>query len=407
MDQSELGKPGFDPESPLAVHSVSTMIGEYIGRLGTIWIEGQLAEVNPRKGLTYLSLRDTDRDVSLSLYIASGVMDSLATTVEQGSRVLVQVKADWWAKRGSLQFKVLQMRAVGIGELMARLEALRNLLAAEGLFNEDRKKPLPFLPRRIGLICGQASDAMHDVIENAKRRWPDVQFEVREVAVQGVNCVRQVSDALTELDAIPDIDVIVIARGGGAFEDLLPFSDESLIRVVAGIETPVVAAIGHEEDRPLIDYVADYRASTPTDAARKIVPDVLQEISDLRNAQTRLQFLISAGITRLEQQLALTRSRPALASPATLISQRLTENAGLRSAIHVKVKNLIELETAHLSGAYATLRALSPQGTLERGFSIVRNANNKIIKSSTEVNVGEELKVKFAEGELVTRVEEI
>jgi exodeoxyribonuclease VII large subunit len=383
------------------------MIGEYIGRLGTIWIEGQLAEVNPRKGLTYLSLRDTDRDVSLSLYIASGVMDSLATTVEQGSRVLVQVKADWWAKRGSLQFKVLQMRAVGIGELMARLEALRNLLAAEGLFNEDRKKPLPFLPRRIGLICGQASDAMHDVIENAKRRWPDVQFEVREVAVQGVNCVRQVSDALTELDAIPDIDVIVIARGGGAFEDLLPFSDESLIRVVAGIETPVVAAIGHEEDRPLIDYVADYRASTPTDAARKIVPDVLQEISDLRNAQTRLQFLISAGITRLEQQLALTRSRPALASPATLISQRLTENAGLRSAIHVKVKNLIELETAHLSGAYATLRALSPQGTLERGFSIVRNANNKIIKSSTEVNVGEELRVKFAEGDLVTRVEEI
>jgi len=407
MDQSELGKPGLDPESPLAVHSVSTMIGEYIGRLGTIWIEGQLAEVNPRKGLTYLSLRDTDRDVSLSLYIASGVMDSLATTVEQGSRVLVQVKADWWAKRGSLQFKVLQMRAVGIGELMARLEALRNLLAAEGLFNEDRKKPLPFLPRRIGLICGQASDAMHDVIENAKRRWPDVQFEVREVAVQGVNCVRQVSDALTELDAIPDIDVIVIARGGGAFEDLLPFSDESLIRVVAGIETPVVAAIGHEEDRPLIDYVADYRASTPTDAARKIVPDVLQEISDLRNAQTRLQFLISAGITRLEQQLALTRSRPALASPATLILQRLTENSGLRSTIHVKVKNLIELETAHLSGAYATLRALSPQGTLERGFSIVRNSNNKIIKSSTQVNVGEELRVKFAEGDLVTRVEEI
>ncbi len=407
MDQSELGRPGLEAESPLAVHSVSTMIGEYIGRLGTIWIEGQLAEVNPRKGLTYLSLRDTDRDVSLSLYIASGVMDSLATTVEQGSRVLVQVKADWWAKRGSLQFKVLQMRAVGIGELMARLEALRNLLAAEGLFNEDRKKPLPFLPRRIGLICGQASDAMHDVIENAKRRWPDVQFEVREVAVQGVNCVRQVSDALTELDAIPDIDVIVIARGGGAFEDLLPFSDESLIRVVAGIETPVVAAIGHEEDRPLLDYVADYRASTPTDAARKIVPDVLQEISDLRNAQTRLQFLISAGLTRLEQQLALTRSRPALASPATLISQRLTENAGLRSAIHVKVKNLIELETAHLSGAYTTLRALSPQGTLERGFSIVRNANNKIIKSSAEVSVGEELKVKFAEGDLVTRVEEI
>jgi len=328
------------------------------------------------------------------------------TTVEQGSRVLVQVKADWWAKRGSLQFKVLQMRAVGIGELMARLEALRNLLAAEGLFNEDRKKPLPFLPRRIGLICGQASDAMHDVIENAKRRWPDVQFEVREVAVQGVNCVRQVSGALTELDAISDIDVIVIARGGGAFEDLLPFSDESLIRVVAGIDTPVVAAIGHEEDRPLIDYVADYRASTPTDAARKIVPDVLQEISDIRNARARIQSLISAGLAKLEQQLALTRSRPALASPATLITQRLNENTALRSTMHVKVRNFIELEGAHLNGTNATLRALSPQGTLERGFSIVRNASNQIIKSAVNAKSGDKLRIKFAEGELVTRVEE-
>lgn len=405
MDQAEAGKPGLNPESPLAVHSVSTMIGEYIGRLGTIWIEGQLAEVNPRKGLTYLSLRDTDRDVSLSLYMASGVMESLATTVEQGSRVLVQVKADWWAKRGSLQFKVLQIRAVGIGELMARLEALRNLLAAEGLFNEERKKPLPFLPRRIGLICGQASDAMHDVIENAKRRWPDVQFEVREVAVQGVNCVRQVSGALTELDAISDIDVIVIARGGGAFEDLLPFSDESLIRVVAGIDTPVVAAIGHEEDRPLIDYVADYRASTPTDAARKIVPDVLQEISDLRNARARLLAFVSAGISRLEQQLIITRSRPALASPASLITQRLNENSGIRAAIHLKVENFIALESAQLQGSKGTLRALSPQGTLERGFSIVRDSSNAIVKSASGVNPGDELRIKFADSDLVTRVE--
>jgi exodeoxyribonuclease VII large subunit len=246
---------------------------------------------------------------------------------------------------------------------------------------------------------------MHDVIENAKRRWPDVQFEVREVAVQGVNCVKQVSGALSELDAISDIDVIVIARGGGAFEDLLPFSDESLIRVVAGIDTPVVAAIGHEEDRPLIDYVADYRASTPTDAARKIVPDVLQEISDLRNARSRIQALVSAGITRLEQQLALTKSRPALASPATLITQRLSENSGLRAAMHVRVSNFIELESAYLNGAKGTLRALSPQGTLERGFSIVRDSSNSIVKSVAVVSAGDELRIKLADGEIVTRAE--
>jgi len=399
MDEATDNKPGQAPESPLAVHSVSTMIGEYIARLGTIWVEGQLAEVNPRKGLTYLSLRDTDRDVSLSLYVASGVMESLATSVEQGARVLVQVKADWWAKRGSMQFKVLQLRAVGIGELMARLEALRNLLAAEGLFNEERKKPLPFLPRRIGLICGQGSDAMHDVIENAKRRWPDVQFEVREVAVQGVNCVRQVSSALTELDAISDIDVIVIARGGGAFEDLLPFSDESLIRVVASVNTPVVAAIGHEEDRPLIDYVADYRASTPTDAARRIVPDVLQEIADLRNSWARIQTLVSTNLNRLKQELELTKNRPALASPATLIEQRLKDNNAARTAIYVQVINFLKLESAHVKGASATLRALSPQGTLERGFAIVRSKAGEIVRTVSSVPVGTVVKIRFADGE--------
>ena len=399
MDQSDSGKLGQEPESALAVHAVSTMIGEYIGRLGTIWIEGQLAEINPRRGLTYLSLRDTDRDVSLSLYMASGVMDALTSTIEQGTRVLVQVKADWWSKRGSLQFKVLQIRAVGIGELMARLEALRNLLAAEGLFNEERKKPLPFLPRRVGLICGQGSDAMHDVIENSRRRWPDVQFEVREVAVQGVNCVRQVSAALTELDAIADIDVIVIARGGGSFEDLLPFSDESLIRVVASVSTPVVAAIGHEEDRPLIDYVADYRASTPTDAARRIVPDVLQELADLRNARSKLQTLIVGNLARLEQQLALTKNRPALASPATLIDQRLKDNSGIRNAIFMQIANRLKLESAQLTGVATTLRALSPQGTLERGFSIVRNAAGEILRSTISVSKDDEINIRFADGD--------
>jgi exodeoxyribonuclease VII large subunit len=399
MDQSDSGKLGQEPESALAVHAVSTMIGEYIGRLGTIWIEGQLAEINPRRGLTYLSLRDTDRDVSLSLYMASGVMDALTSTIEQGTRVLVQVKADWWAKRGSLQFKVLQIRAVGIGELMARLEALRNLLAAEGLFNEERKKPLPFLPRRVGLICGQGSDAMHDVIENSRRRWPDVQFEVREVAVQGVNCVRQVSAALTELDAIADIDVIVIARGGGSFEDLLPFSDESLIRVVASVSTPVVAAIGHEEDRPLIDYVADYRASTPTDAARRIVPDVLQELADLRNVRSKLQTLIVGNLARLEQQLALTKNRPALASPATLIDQRLKDNSGIRNAIFMQIANRLKLEGAQLTGVATTLRALSPQGTLERGFSIVRNAAGEILRSTISVSKDDEINIRFADGD--------
>jgi exodeoxyribonuclease VII large subunit len=406
MESPNTVKPGQEPEAPLAVYSVSTLMSEYIARLGTIWVEGQLAEVNPRRGLTYLTLRDTDRDVSLSLYAPSGVVESLSPQIEQGARVLVQVKADWWTKRGSLQFKVLQIRAIGLGELMARLEALRIMLAAEGLFDEGRKRELPFLPRRIGLICGQGSDAMHDVIENARRRWPDAQFEVREVAVQGIHAVKQVSSALTELDALDDVDVIVIARGGGAFEDLLPFSDESLIRLVAKIETPVVAAIGHEEDRPLIDYVADFRASTPTDAARRIVPDVLQELSDISSARNRATLILRNQIERFTQQLTAVRSRPALANPALLIDQRLKDNSQLRNRIHSEVVATFKLENSHLRGTRATLRALSPQGTLERGFSIVRTESGEIIRNIAETKTGDKIRIRVSDGETKATITE-
>jgi len=400
MSELDEVKPGSQPETPLAVSHVSRMIGDYIARLGTIWVEGQLSEVNPGRGLTYISMRDIDADAVLKLHAAPGILEAVNPKIEQGSRVIAQVKADWWPRRGTMQFKVLQIRAVGLGELMARLEALKATLAAEGLFDAERKKPLPFLPRRVGLVCGQNSDAMHDVIKNAKRRWPDVIFEVREVAVQGVSAVRQVSEAIRELDAIDDIDVIVVTRGGGSFEDLLPFSDESMMRVVANAVTPIVAAIGHEEDRPIIDYVADYRASTPTDAARRIVPDVEQEIAALANARSTMRQIVEQALTFREQQLAVLRSRPALANPAALIDQRMVENTAVRTALHSQVTNQITLEAAHLRGVQNTLRALSPQGTLERGFAIVRTSGGQIVKRSDSVTVDEDLRIRFAEGEI-------
>jgi len=400
MSDVDEAKPGSQPESPLAVSHVSRMIGDYIARLGTIWVEGQLSEVNPGRGLTYISMRDIEADAVLKLHAAPGILDAVTPKIEQGSRVIAQVKADWWPRRGTMQFKVLQIRAVGLGELMARLEALKATLAAEGLFAAERKKPLPFLPRRVGLVCGQNSDAMHDVVKNAKRRWPDVVFEVREVPVQGVAAVRQVSEAIRELDAIDDIDVIVVTRGGGSFEDLLPFSDESLMRIVANAVTPIVAAIGHEEDRPLIDYVADYRASTPTDAARRIVPDVEQEIAALSHARATMRQVVEQALSFREQQLAVLRSRPALANPAALIDQRLLENTALRASLHNQVVNKITLEAAHLRGAQNTLRALSPQGTLERGFAIVRTSAGHIVKTSETVKVDDALHIRFAEGEI-------
>jgi exodeoxyribonuclease VII large subunit len=308
-------------------------------------------------------------------------------------------KASWYTKNGSLTLSAREIRQVGIGELMARLEELKTLLASEGLFALERKVALPLLPKKIGLICGRNTDAEKDVVENAKRRWPSVEFEIREVTVQGAAAVVEVSAALSELEAMADVDVIIITRGGGSFEDLLPFSDESLIRVVASVNTPVVAAIGHEEDRPLIDYVADYRASTPTDAARKIVPDVLQEIADLRNSWARIQTLVSTNLSRLKQELELTKNRPALASPATLIEQRLKDNNAARTAIYVQVMNFLKLESAHVKGASATLRALSPQGTLERGFAIVRSKAGEIVRTVSSVPAGTTVKIRFADGE--------
>jgi exodeoxyribonuclease VII large subunit len=391
-------------ELPFAVHQVSSLMSDYIARLGNTWIEGQISEIRETRALTYMKLRDTDRDATLAIYMQTDAVRQISPPIEQGSRVVLQAKADWWPKKGSLQFKVLQLRAVGLGELMARLEALRNILAAEGIFDADRKKPIPFLPRRVGLVCGQNSDAMFDVVENAKRRWPDVEFVIREVAVQGASAVRQVSDAITELDAIDDVDVIVVARGGGAFEDLLPFSDESLIRVVAQCVTPIVAAIGHEEDRPLIDYVADYRASTPTDAARRIVPDVVQELAELRNIRTRAWQIATTRLTLAEQALTSLRSRPALAHPSELIDQRMVDLTNSRTAIFNRVDSAVALEASKLAGFAATLRALSPQGTLERGYAIVRKSG-AIVREPSDVSANDQVTIRVAGGEIAATID--
>ena len=391
-------KLGTSAQSPFAVHQVSAFVSDWIGRLGSIWVEGQLIEVKTSRGLTYLTLRDIQSEEVLKMYMPAAAFAQIEPEPNAGARVVAEAKADWWPKRGSMQFKVFQLRSVGLGELMARLEALRNLLAMEGLFDQDRKKSLPFLPRRIGLICGKNSDAMHDVIKNAQRRWPDVEFVVREVAVQGVSAAKAVSTALTELDAIDDVDVIVVARGGGSFEDLLPFSDEGLIRVVSKIETPVVSAIGHEENKPLLDYVADYRASTPTDAARKIVPDVQQELADLKTARMQINQLVRSKIDHLNHQLQLVLAKPALAHPSELIDQRISENNQRQEIIFRIIKNKLAIEFTALSGLRTTLRALSPQGTLERGYAIVRDTRGHVISSTIQANVADSMTIKFADG---------
>ena len=277
-------------EDPWPVRLLSMKIADYVDKMSVLWVEGQVLQVSRRPGqaTAYLTLRDVDVDMSLSVTVRTTTLDAMAAPLAEGARVVVQAKPAFWTKRGTLHLDARQVRPVGVGELLARLEHLKRVLASEGLFDHDRKRPLPFLPRKIGLICGRASAAEKDVVENARRRWPAVQFEIRAVSVQGPNTVPEVSAALRELDADRSVDVIVITRGGGSFEDLLPFSNEALVRAVAEAVTPVVSAIGHDIDTPLLDFVADLRASTPTDAAKLIVPDVSEQRAAIEQTRQRV-----------------------------------------------------------------------------------------------------------------------
>jgi exodeoxyribonuclease VII large subunit len=292
-----------------------------------------------------------------------------------------------------------EIRQVGVGELLARLEALKEKLALEGLFASDRKVKLPLLPRTVGLICGRNTDAEKDVVENARRRWPAVQFEIREVAVQGAAAVVEVSQALRELEADPLVDVIIITRGGGSFEDLLPFSDESLVRLAASCETPIVSAIGHEKDSPLLDLVADYRASTPTDAAKKVVPDIAQEISDIEKLRDRALRSLVARLDFESQQIAQLRNRPVMKDPMVMVTTRVDELKALRDRALRGFASLLEIEKKELKGVRDHLRSLSPQSTMDRGYAVVQLTDGKILRDATKLKAGTALRIRVAKGE--------
>ena len=386
-------------ESPAPVRVVSKAIKEYVDRLGPIWIEGKISELNERSGgMAFMRLRDTSVDMSLSVMCYKNVLAAVQP-LPANARVVIHAKASWFTKNGSLTMSAKEIRQVGVGELLARLEALKGVLAAEGLFSADRKVALPLLPRKVGLICGRNTDAEKDVVENARRRWPAVEFEIREVAVQGAAAVVEVSEALRELESIEDVDVIIITRGGGSFEDLLPFSDESLVRLAASCETPIVSAIGHEKDSPLLDLVADYRASTPTDAAKRVVPDIEQEIADINKIRDRIYRRLVSTIDYELNQIAQLRNRPVMKDPSVMVKVRVDELNALRDRSHRGFKSLLEIEKKEIKGVIAHLRSLSPQSTMDRGYSVVQSDDGKIVRDATKLKAGAVLRIRAAKGE--------
>ncbi|WP_441250450.1 exodeoxyribonuclease VII large subunit [Kitasatospora sp. McL0602] len=388
------------PEAPIPVGKVSALIGSWIDRLGEVWVEGQITQLSrrPGAGVVFLTLRDPERDVSLTVTCFRAVYERVADVVQEGSRILVHAKPEWYAARGTLSLRASEIRLVGLGELLAQLEHLKRRLAAEGLFAADRKRPLPFLPHCIGLVTGRGSAAERDVLENARRRWPAVRFEIRNVPVQGVSAVTQVTAAVRELDEHPEVDVIVVARGGGSVEDLLPFSDEGLIRAVAAARTPVVSAIGHEPDQPLLDFVADLRASTPTDAAKRVVPDVGEELARVHQLRDRARRHVFGRVEREQHGLASLRSRPVLAAPHRLVDGPESEVAALAERARRCLGHRLDAAESDLGHTLARVVALSPLATLERGYAVLQRADGHVVTDPAQLTAGEELHARVAEG---------
>ena len=391
-------------EQPWPVRTVSAKVAGWIDRLGSIWVEGQITQINARPGTrtAFLVLRDPSADMSLSITCSPQLLHNSPVPLTEGSRVVMFGKLSFYTGRGTVSLRVTEIRAVGIGELLARIERLRALLAAEGLFDPRLKRPLPFLPGTIGLITGRASAAEKDVVSVAHRRWPAVAIAVRNTAVQGPTAVPQIIEALKELDANPVVDVIILARGGGSVEDLLPFSDEALCRAIVACTTPIVSAIGHEPDSPLSDHVADLRAATPTDAAKRVVPDAVAEAALVADLRDRSAAALRSWVKRESHLIEQLRTRPVMASPLLAVDRRAEEVERLQADGRRDVTRLIDSESRTIEHLRARLTTLGPAATLARGYAVVHrvvaDGDPEVLRSVEDAPPGTQIRVRLADG---------
>ncbi|MFF2632409.1 exodeoxyribonuclease VII large subunit [Microbacterium sp. NPDC058021] len=386
------------PEAPTSVSRLNETIRDFVQKWGAVWVEGEITSWNVRGGNVFGRLKDLSSDASLSFRLWSTTRQRIPVDLKSGDHVVACVKSEFYVKTGDFSFIVSGMKHVGLGEQLAQLERLRVKLRAEGLFDASRKRPLPFLPHRIGLITGERSDAEKDVHRNAELRWPAVSFRTVHVAVQGERCVPETIAALQSLDADPDVDVIVIARGGGDPQTLLGFSDEKLLRAVAAASTPVVSAIGHENDHPLLDDVADLRASTPTDAAKRIVPDVAEQRALVRQLRSRAGSRLTQRVGHDIAQLQQLRSRPVLRDPETMLTSRAQEVWFHASRGRDIVDRRVDAAMRTTAELRASLRALSPAATLSRGYAIAHLTDGVIVRDAAQAPAGAGVTVTVGRG---------
>lgn len=393
--------------SPWQVSMLSKSLKDWIDKLGRVWVEGELAQINARGGNLFAELRDLQTENTIAIHSWKGSGGEVASDLKQGDRVIALIKPQFWAKNGRLSMQVYSIKKVGLGEILERIEKLRAQLTLEGLTDPAKKKPLPFIPKTIGLITGAGSDAEKDVLENAKLRWPEVKFEVLNTLVQGERAISEIIFAMQQLDQNPEVDVIIVARGGGSFQDLLIFSDESLVRAAAALSKPLVSAIGHENDRPLLDDVSDLRASTPTDAAKRVVPDVVEERRKLSEYRNRLRLRLSSYLENQAQLIQSIRSRPIMADPFGFINLAQENLLERRALLRERFGYRLEAASSQIKQLSAKTSSLSPQLTMQRGYAVVTDASGKIISASTDTKSGEKVSIRVLQAEIAASVIEV
>lgn len=386
--------------TPWSVSNFTSSLKDWITKLGNVWVEGQISQISPKKDVFFGELRDLVADKGFSIHSRRPDVLNAVSELAAGDRVVALVHPDFWERSGKTSMDVLAIRKVGLGELLERIERLRQQLIKEGLTLAERKQPLPFLPNLIGLITGANSDAEKDVLQNAKLRWPEVRFEIQHTPVQGDKAAAEIIKAIQALDADSEVDVIILTRGGGSFQDLLVFSDEQVVRAVANCKTPIVSAIGHENDRPLTDEVADFRASTPTDAAKNVVPDVVDERKKISIALERIALRVVGYVQNQLELIAGIRTRPVFANPFTIVDERSLNITQLLTTLQSQTKNFLDKEQLQIAGLRGQVRALSPKLTLDRGYAVVRNLKDGLVTDPKKVSKGEKLKITLAGGDL-------
>jgi exodeoxyribonuclease VII large subunit len=397
-EQIDIGK---DPDHPFTVQQLSERVANAVKGWGNAWVEGEIIKFQAKAGgHAYPQLRDLATGSTISLVIFNGVLVSAGEQFQDGDRVLVSGNMDYYVARGTLSLKVSSIKKVGLGVLMAEIEARRAKIYAEGLADPSKKKKLPFLPGVIGLITAENSDAEKDVRQNVLLRWPEAVIKMANVSVQGAECAPSVIAAIKKMDADPEVEVIIITRGGGGFLDLVGFSDEALVRAVAACETPVISAIGHENDRPIIDDVSDLRASTPTDAAKRVVPDVVEERRRIKDSLERMKSIIGSYLGHQVTLIQQIRQHPLLKDPHAYLIQRTDDLARALGELRDDLDYKLDKQSVDLTNKKSLLRSLSPQSTLDRGYAVVRDADGQVITDPKKVKTGTLLKLRVAKGDL-------